>query len=63
MLMSGNETIDEILEAGFASMNELHQIVANIDISTKPKWENYKAWQVSDGTKAGLLRVLRENAK
>lgn len=63
MLMSGNESEEEIEALGFASIGELHQIVANIDISTKAKWENYKDWQVGDGSKAGLLRVLRENAK
>ena len=52
-----------VIELGFESEKEFHQLVSTTDISTPEKYNAFKSWQYNDGTKEGLLKVRWENEK
>lgn len=43
--------------AGFSDEQELHNLVLRLDLSSAKKIADFKRWQNSDGTKAGLLKL------
>lgn len=50
--------MDKIVkQMGFENLIEFNRLVSGVDISTPEKLENFKRWQVEDGTKVGLLRL------
>lgn len=44
-------------ELGFANEQELHTMVAHVDLSSAEKIAAFKRWQYEDGTKDGLLKL------
>jgi len=46
-----------VIELGFESLDEFHEMVANADISTQEKILKFKEWQLTDGSKEGLLNL------
>lgn len=52
---------DEIaIRLGFANADEFFALTATLDLSSQRAVEKFKAWQLNDGTKAGLLAVFPE---
>ena len=58
----GNEVNgDPLIELGFASSSEFHEMVAAADISSPEKMATFRCWQECDGTKAGLEELALSN--
>ena len=53
------ELQEQLAELGFASQEEVRELVESRDVSTPEKLRAVQRWQSTDGTKAGLL-VLPE---
>jgi len=47
-----------IIENGFESIKEFNNLVSNANISTPEKVKAFRKWQLEDGTKAGLLKLI-----
>ena len=50
-------------DLGFENEREFHHLVASVDISTPAKMGLFKHWQLDDGTKVGLLKVIAMNLR
>ena len=50
----------DVKEHGFESEQELHQMVAQVDISDIDSIKRFKDWQNNDGTKEGLQEIIDE---
>lgn len=46
-------------ENGFESLKEFHSMIANVDLDSPDKIVAFKNWQKIDGTKEGLLKLIR----
>jgi hypothetical protein len=50
-----------VKENGFSSVEEFHTLVDRVDFSKNPLvLSKFKNWQFKDGTKEGLLNLLKE---
>ena len=50
--------LEEVVkELGFENEKEFHSIVANVDIASAKKLEDFRKWQFEDGTKEGLQKL------
>jgi len=49
--------MDNLEALGFKNSQEFNRLVSCVDISTEGNLENFKRWQDSDGSKAGLLTL------
>ena len=53
-------TIDKAAKNfGFLDREEMNRLIASIDLSTQEKVVAFKLWQKSDGTRDGLVRLLK----
>lgn len=53
---------DKLLQClGFASLAEMSELVAGVDLSTSEKLAAFSAWQAKDGTKDGLLKLSNKH--
>ena len=58
------DDLEKLVKAhGFENADEFHRLVASVDLSTKEKLFNFNVWREYDGSKAGLLKILPEEAK
>jgi len=49
---------DELVqEKGFENLKEFHKLVSNLDLSDASKLQAFRKWQLTDGTKKGLLAL------
>jgi len=46
-----------VKEMGFDSVEEFHNLVAGVDLSTPEKLNEFNEWKAEDGTKEGLLKL------
>ena len=44
---------------GFESSYEMMMLIAQVNLSTPEKLQEFNAWKMLDGTKDGLLELLR----
>ncbi len=51
---------DVVKQNGFANEEEFHRMVEQVDISSPSKLARFKEWQITDGTKKGLLKLPRK---
>lgn len=47
-------------DLGFESEEEMHRLIASVDLSSQSQFAAFLAWRDTDGTKAGLLKLLPE---
>ena len=47
-------------EMGFESEQEMHKLIASVDLSDPDKLHKFMNWKENDGTKKGLLHVIDE---
>ena len=52
-----------VLDFGFKDIQEFHQMVSKVDISTPDKLDTFKDWQFNDGTKKGLEKLFINHKK
>lgn len=53
-----NSTIDDAcIELGFTNEMEMHIMIARVDISTQARFNDFRRWQLLDGTKSGLIKL------
>ena len=52
-----------VIQLGFESLKEFNYLCGAVDISTPKKLAVFKRWQEDDGTKAGLLALMVEDAQ
>ena len=52
---------EKIKEMGFEDEWEFYKTVRLIDISTNEKLKAFKKWQLEDGSKEGLLKLIRKD--
>ncbi len=53
-------TLKEFCEThGFKNEEEFHKLTCKVDISRPMNLARFKNWQDEDGTKKGLLKVIR----
>jgi hypothetical protein len=45
---------------GFDSERDFHCMVASLDLSTPDKRVEFRKWQMGDGTKTGLLKLINK---
>ena len=43
---------------GFESEQEMHKLIASVDLSDPDKLQKFMDWKENDGTKKGLLHVI-----
>ena len=48
-------------DCGFENAAEFHYLVASMDISDPKRRKEFEKWQQNDGTKAGLLVLMKNN--
>jgi len=48
---------DTVKKLGFESGAEFCRLVASVDMSAPEKLQAFRRWQVTDGTKEGLLKL------
>ena len=46
-----------VKKLGFESLEEWHRLIANVDLSTRMKIDDFEDWKHDDGTKEGLLEL------
>ena len=58
-LSTKNRTLMEgaVKQCGFESLVEFNNLIANLDLSNPDKVVAFKRWQLTDGTKEGLLKL------
>jgi len=49
-----------VKELGFKNLKEWHKLIADIDITTPEKAQLFLNWRNDDGTKTGLLKLIKE---
>jgi hypothetical protein len=47
-----------VKEMGFESEEEMHKMVASVDLTDPDKMQKFMNWKEADGTKEGLLYVI-----
>ena len=47
-----------VKEMGFESEEEMHEMVASVDLTDPDKMQKFMNWKEADGTKEGLLYVI-----
>lgn len=52
-----------VMEFGFESEKEFHRLIASVDLSTAEKRKAFKEWQFNDGSKVGLLKLLKKKGE
>ena len=58
--MNKNKTMEELVkQLGFESVEEFHKLNATPDLSDPKKMRMYLEWKDNDGTKEGLLKVIK----
>lgn len=45
-------------ELGFESEEEMHRLIASVDLSSQSQFAAFLTWRDTDGTKSGLVRLL-----
>ena len=50
---------DFLIELGFSSRNEFDSLVCMVPVVTKEEKKRFREWQENDGTKAGLIKLLK----
>lgn len=48
---------------GFNDSSEMTRLIASVDLSTPEMRERFKNWQIFDGTKEGLQKLLKWSPK
>lgn len=53
-------SMEEIIkEYGFESQAEFSELINNVDLSSPEKVEAFRKWQIEDGTKENLLKIIK----
>ena len=48
-----------VKQMGFNSEKEFNQMVASVDLTSLNKMQKFLEWRENDGTKTGLLKIIK----
>jgi 3'-phosphoadenosine 5'-phosphosulfate sulfotransferase (PAPS reductase)/FAD synthetase len=51
---------DSLLQGGFDSLEEMFALVAEVNVTTTARMKAFDRWKSADGTKTGLLKLLKK---